>query len=518
MKKRTGGQGKAAGGGAPETPDAGVTRVLLCCEGCDPVAFGGRPRDFHAPIHVSNGIRAFRLAVETIDPRAEVAVDGVPLDGGRMREPRELACGRNAFVVTVTASDGRTRRELHLRVLRDYASPAWERVAETTPWMPRDSAGELVFRDRMWLLGGYTPEMARDVWSSADGMAWAHESDVPTPRGIDIPVAFVFGDRMWVADVAGVLYSSPDGRTWSVATSETPWRGRGSAGCAVFQDRIWVMGGSRPGELLNDVWSSRDGVRWTLETPHAAWSGRQITHAPVVLNGRMWLLGGGALGSDYHPFVAWNDVWSSADGVNWEPVLPHAPWCPRIWGSSAVYRDRLWLLGGFRSEPTWENLGDAWYSTDGVDWRRLECPPAIRHSGGGNEAFASASGVWAPRHEQSVYAHAGALWVVGGMVWPLVNDVWRLAIPGLCFVSQPVIETYVQARYEYAACADFGPAGKRMRYRLRQAPDWLSIDPDTGVLGGTAQEPGDAPIHVEASVAGGETARQDFVLHVLPYR
>ena len=509
----------AAGSPAVDDADVGVKRVMLCCDGCEPVVFAGRPRDYFAPIHVAHGIRTCRIEVETTDPRTRVAVDGVASEAGRMREPRELACGRNGFEVSLTAADGRTRRCLQLRVVRDYPTPAWERVAETAPWPPRDSAGELVFRDRMWLLGGYTPEMARDVWSSSDGVAWAHESDVPTPLGIDIPVAFVLDGRMWVADVGGTLYSSPDGRSWSVAAADVPWRGRGSAGCAVFRDRVWVMGGVRAGELLNDVWSSGDGVSWTLETAHAAWSGRQITHTPLVLNGRMWLLGGGSLGPDYHPFVAWNDVWSTADGVNWEPVLAHAPWCPRIWGSSAVYRDRLWLLGGFRSEPVWENLGDAWYSADGADWHQFECPPPVRHSGGNNVPFALPGGVWAPRHEQSVYAFAGGLWVVGGMVWPLVNDAWRLTIPGLCFVTRPVVETYVRARYEYAARADFGAAAKPVRYRLAQGPEWLAVEERTGVLSGTAPEQaGDVLVRLEAHTAGGAPARQDFTLHVLPFR
>ncbi len=501
---------------APAGYDAGLKRILLCCEGYDFVPLMGLPRNNYAPVKVFHDIDTVCVVVEANDPCAEVALNGIPLAAGQESKPVLLSCGKNAFSVTVAAADGRTKNEFRFKVFRDYPQPAWKQMKDTVPWVPRDSAGELVFRDRMWIIGGYTPRMANDVWSSGDGLVWTKEGDVPTRKGIDIPIAFVFGERMWVTDIEGVLFSSADGKSWSIATEEAPWRGRNSAGCVVFEGRIWVMGGRKAGELLNDIWSSPDGVHWTLESQHAPWSKRQIHHTPVVLDGRIWLLGGGVIGATYHPFVAWNDVWNSADGTHWEQVLDHAPWIPRIWGSSAVYRDRMWIMGGFRSEPTWENLGDVWYSSDGVVWRQLETVPSIRHSGANNVSFTLSDSVWAPRHEQSAYAFAGGLWIVGGMVWPLKNDVWRLTIPNLCFVTQPVIEIYAQGLYEYQAHADFNHSRQRVLYRLERGPTWLSVDKETGLLRGTAPQPGDFEVRLEAYDAGGETAQQKYTLHVLP--
>jgi hypothetical protein len=460
-------------------------------------------------------MESVRVIVEANDPAARIALAGASLASGVKSNPLPLSCGRNLFSGAVTAADGSARTEFSFKVFRAYPHLGWRRVASSTPWAPRDSAGELVFRDRLWLLGGYIPATTNDVWSSADGLNWTREADVPTTRGIDIPVAFVLNDRMWVSDLDGTLYASEDGRSWSLVTADAPWRGRGSAGCVVFDGRVWVMGGMKDGALLNDVWCSSDGVRWSLVTAHAPWPARQITHTPVALNGRMWLLGGGALRSDYYPFVAWNDVWSSADGAHWERVVEHAPWVPRIWGSSVVHHGRMWLLGGFRSEPTWENLGDVWYSADGASWRQLETVPTLRHSGARNVPFVVPDSVWAPRHEHSVYSLHGALWVVGGMVWPLMNDVWRLDIPGICFLTQPVVETYVGGLYEYVACADFNRSGRRVAYRLQRGPDWLSLDPITGALRGVAPCPGDHEVCLEAGGDAGESARQEFTLHTL---
>jgi hypothetical protein len=50
----------------------------------------------------------------------------------------------------------------------------WVQVTDRAAWQPRDSAGEAVFKDRLWILGGWFDSFSappRDVWSSADGKA-----------------------------------------------------------------------------------------------------------------------------------------------------------------------------------------------------------------------------------------------------------------------------------------------------------------------------------------------------------
>jgi hypothetical protein len=70
---------------------------------------------------------------------------------------------------------------------------------------------------------------------------------------------------------------------------------------------MWVMGGSGDlGSNLNDVWSSPDGTNWTQVTNAAAWSAR-YSPAGVVLNDRIWLMGG-----VYSSTVYTNDVWLNA--------------------------------------------------------------------------------------------------------------------------------------------------------------------------------------------------------------
>lgn len=500
------------GASKPATPK----HILLHFPGYEPVPAPRRARGYYGTIQVSHEIDTVRLSVEADDPRAEVTVGGVRLASGELGAPVPLSVGRNVFGGAVEAPDSAGRTGFEVRVYRALPQPRWERLVACSPWSPRDSAGELVFGGRLWLFGGFTPKPAADVWSSSDGIAWTRHADIPTTAGIDIPAAFVLSGRMWVADMEGSLYSSPDGAAWT-SEPRMPWHGRRHTGAVVLGERVYIMGGVRQGRLLNDVWSSSDGREWTQETEAAPWCGRLVHHTPLALHGRMWLLGGGALGSDYHPFIAWNDVWSSPDGRHWDLVTEHAPWPPRIWGSTAVYRNRLWLLGGFRSEPVWENLGDVWFSEDGRNWRQLPALPTIHHSGSGSSFFDTDDHVWQARHEHSVYVRDDGLYVVGGMVWPLVSDVWRLNITGLTFLTQPPLETYQGAAYEYRAIADLHSGSEPVRYRLAEAPAWLHLDATSGRLWGTPHRAGESAVKLEA-IAGRETAIKTFTIDVLPFR
>jgi hypothetical protein len=138
----------------------------------------------------------------------------------------------------------------------------------------------------------------------------------------------------------------------------------------------------------------------------AGWSPRAY-HQAVVLNEKIYVLGGGNYVPDEQ---AHNDVWSSADGVNWTCETAAAPWAGRLWFSAAVYRGRLWVLGGW-SKAT-DNLSDVWHSADGKDWQLLKTETG-----------------WKARHEHSVFVFQDKLWVAGGHARPLSSEVWSLSLP-----------------------------------------------------------------------------------------
>ena len=294
------------------------------------------------------------------------------------------------------------------------------------PWQPRDSQAEYAYRDRLWVMGGWFQSFEappRDVWSSENGLEWKRVTAQAPWLHSDLPMNIVFRDKMWHMggwyngrlpghSASNQVWSSTDGEKWDQATKAAAWSPRLASSLVEMQGRMWLLGGTEnyyfgnASSLKNDVWSSSDGREWRLDTAHAAWSPRAY-HQAVTLNGRMYVLGGG----NYVPtHEARNDVWSSADGVNWRLETPNAPWLPRLWFSAAAYRGRIWVLGGWSKEN--DNFGDVWHSADGKNWLQLKTPTT-----------------WKARHEHSVFVMKDKLWVAGGHAKPLSNEVWSLHLP-----------------------------------------------------------------------------------------
>ena len=319
----------------------------------------------------------------------------------------------------------------------------WIEVTKKADFAPRDGAGALVFKNRMWLIGGWNPGdkvhfpriCNNEVWSSADGKTWILEKPNTFTcdgrtfnrhldwEGRHTAGYAVYKGRMWI--VGGDanqghyhhdVWNSEDGRVWTYVNSkkQVPWGPRVLHYTIVFKDRIWVMGGQTlpqfadaDEKFYNDVWSTEDGVRWVQaaeKTPR--WTPRGTIGGSVIFKDRIWVLGGATYDTPDHPErILYNDIWSSGDGVSWECHLSNAPWQPRTYHDVAVFDGCMWVLEGSR----WRvggNQNDVWYSEDGVNWHELPDTP------------------WKPRHAASVFVYDNALWMVAGN--NMESDVWKL--------------------------------------------------------------------------------------------
>jgi hypothetical protein len=303
----------------------------------------------------------------------------------------------------------------------------WIKITDDAGWQPRDSQGEVVYNDRLWIFGGWFDSFhapPRDVWSSVDGIKWTVVTPEAPWKHSDLSMSLAFQDKMWMMggwyngrlpghSASNEVWWSTDGATWTQATEHAGWSPRLAAAVVEFKGRMWMIGGTEnyyfgdDDSLKNDIWSSADGHQWKLHSTNAAWSPRAY-HQAAVLNDKIYLFGGGNYVPNYH---ALNDVWCSEDGEHWTQVTPHADWSPRLWFSSAVYRDRMWVLGGWSDKPS-KNWGDVWWSKDGKDWNQLKSDV-----------------IWKERHEHSAYIHQDKLWIAGGHAWPLSSEVWSLDIP-----------------------------------------------------------------------------------------
>ncbi len=314
----------------------------------------------------------------------------------------------------------------------------WVNVTAQADFAPRDGAGALVWRGRMWFLGGWNPGdkthfpriCNNEVWSSADGATWTFEKpNTFLDRSFDSTSDWegrhtagyaVFQDKLWIigGDVNqghyhNDVWNSADGKTWTLVNRDqpVPWGPRALHYSVAFKDKLWVMGGqtipgiaAAPEAFHRDLWSSADGVHWEQIQPEEPfWPQRGMIGGSAVFQDRIWILGGGTYDTPQSPQRKYfNDAWSSADGIHWRQHTAHAAWEPRQYHDIAVFDGRLWVLEGYSGR----NRNDVWHSADGETWHEVPGTP------------------WAPRHAASVFVHGGALWIVAGN--NMQSDVWKL--------------------------------------------------------------------------------------------
>ena len=244
----------------------------------------------------------------------------------------------------------------------------WIQVTEAAEWSARSNHAVLVFDGKIWLLGGKDAVSERnDVWYSENGETWTKVMQSASFDKCYDHEGLVFNGKMWIiggrdykGDPTSKIWSSSDGASWSeVNASNIPWDARYGHACLLYNASMWVIGGRCDSGNMNDVWSSADGVNWSLATDNAEYSNRS-GHAALTYDGLMWILGGDWNNSKM------NDVWYSSNGETWHRVLDSADWYGRRYHSAAVYNEKMWILGG---ERTYE-LRDVWHS-------RIPGPPVI---------------------------------------------------------------------------------------------------------------------------------------------
>lgn len=319
----------------------------------------------------------------------------------------------------------------------------WELVTTNAPWAARDGAGIVSYQGQLWLLGGWNPNPSvreffplicnNEVWSSPNGSDWklvrantfkdATFDATKDWEGRHTAGYAVFKDRMWIIGgdanqrrYQNDVWSSTDGKTWRFENRDKPlpWAPRVLHYTVVHDDKLWVIGGqTMPGfaagaeeRFYRDVWTSTDGVSWTEVKPvQPYWSPRGMIGGSAVMNGRIWVLGGGTYDTPTTPSrLFYNDVWSSADGVQWTQHTAAAPWHPRQYHDVAAWDGKLWVMEGYHQQGG--NRKDVWYSPNGSDWTELPETP------------------WKPRHAASLVVHGDHVWMIAGN--NMEPDVWKL--------------------------------------------------------------------------------------------
>lgn len=264
----------------------------------------------------------------------------------------------------------------------------WNEVTPDAPFGPRSGMGVAIFNNRLWVIGGSAgigggieSTLKNDVWSSADGMNWTLVTSSAnfSPRG-DMGVA-VFDNRLWViaggseGDTKNDAWSSSDGMNWTQVTANAGFSPRYGKGVAVFDNKIWMIGGVSDSEYTDaagythfseggskDVWSSTDGKTWVLDNASEPFDYQEFPPLTVVDN-KIWMIGGGVwetmpMQTKNPPPRAFNEIWSSTDGVNWTPGNGTAGFSPRFLSGVTVFQNGIWVIGG---TDNYHMTGDVWY-------------------------------------------------------------------------------------------------------------------------------------------------------------
>ncbi|MCR9142215.1 MAG: hypothetical protein NXI24_08180 [bacterium] len=244
----------------------------------------------------------------------------------------------------------------------------------TASFQGRKNHASVVFDGRMWVIGGQTRLLttsnagtvtqAESVLASTDGITWTNVA----PGCTQCPTegeAFVFQGKLWMLEPSnGVansrIFSTSDGVTWAVQNTNARIFARTSL---VFQNRMWAIGGLG---LNQPVWSSGDGVTWIRELPSVA---STITGHALVFADRMWVFQELTVPDrDGLPRAALYSfdgrTWTAADSGCCQLVPPRNEF------SSAVFRNRMWIIAGTGFEDGFSKpYGDAWASLGGGSGR-----------------------------------------------------------------------------------------------------------------------------------------------------
>jgi hypothetical protein len=192
--------------------------------------------------------------------------------------------------------------KISTRIRRTRDGKSWETLAEKSNLPARIFYGATVFKDKIWLAGGF------------DGKRYYND-----------------------------VWNSPDGVNWTRVAEKTVWSQRSAATIIVFKNRLWLLGGgvidgekSNNPNSVSEIWSSEDGIKWTKSERTGI---DKIAGSAIVFDDKLWLVGANRNDGNFASAVLVSD-----DGASWRELS--APWSPRGGTAVWVFGEKLFLTGG----------------------------------------------------------------------------------------------------------------------------------------------------------------------------
>ncbi|OGY42382.1 MAG: hypothetical protein A2Y82_04475, partial [Candidatus Buchananbacteria bacterium RBG_13_36_9] len=250
-----------------------------------------------------------------------------------------------------------------------------------------------------------------------------------------------------------ILCNPSNGSTWiEKSPNNIRWQGRQRLEVVSYNNKMWLIGGFT-WDFMSDVWSSANGDNWQLVTQQAPWGERRTNSGTVVFNNKIYLFGGYKLNANWTALTFNNEVWYSTDGKNWTEATSDADWTDRSSFGYTVYNNKIWLTGGCDHADVDmacdSGKNDVWSTSNGVDW---------------DKAVENAS--WSARANSKLLVHDDGsgekLWLIGGIAYSdgaYKRDVY-VSSDGATWTQKTAAANF-EARYGFNAISyDFGTGRK----------------------------------------------------------
>jgi hypothetical protein len=241
-------------------------------------------------------------------------------------------------------------------VYRSVDGSNWIPAGGAVPWATRSYAAGVVYKDKMWLMGGQgtNGSYLNDVWSSADGVSWNQETAGASWQGRKSFGCFTLPGIDKIFIVAGInsggtsltdVWSSPDGKTWTQETAQAFQNGRYAFATVTYNNAVWILAGIVNGSPVNEVWKSTDGISWSSQL-RPNWAARSYPVAGALANGIYLGSGIDAQNNGIYDMNRMNASgnWSGQRGFKWKDIRNT---------SGVEYQDALWFIAGV--QPGGEN-------------------------------------------------------------------------------------------------------------------------------------------------------------------
>jgi hypothetical protein len=306
------------------------------------------------------------------------------------------------FCVCSCQSNSNGQTKTNKAVVADTSKYVWTKLLDSAAWKKSYNFQLFTHKDTLWVFHH------DGTWYSENGTTWKKSQLTNTIFNhafldyVQFQESILglghFEGNIEQYNFKPEIYQTTDYKNWITVSKQSNLPERFFYHPFVFNNKIWIIGGEDKNSRYSDIWNSPDGIYWTKQKENLPF-GKRSNSQVVLVNNQLYLLN--------------NDVWVSADGLNWELVTNEIVKGEEIFGYAAqAFDNKIWLLGCNRNGLF---SSQVLYSENGKEWKALNAP-------------------WLPRGGTAATVFKNKIYITGGKYggtsnhpeFRYDNDLWTL--------------------------------------------------------------------------------------------